>query len=648
MNLFSSSNNKRQANEYLVMVYRFLVVMFLYSAGRIIFYLFNTSLFPHVDFTGFIRIMRGGVMFDVSAVLYLNAIWFLLYLLPFPFKFKEWYQRSLKWIFMTINGVGLAFNHIDIIYYRFILKRTTASVFDIMSNDAGNIKLILRFFYDFWYIALIWLVTVVLLAKLYSLYKPRPSFNVRSWKYSVVSLISLFVVATLSVVGMRGGYMPSTRPINMNNAGKYVNSPEEMSLVHNTPFCILRTWGKKAFEVKNYFASEEEINRIYSPVRVPTPVGAQKHDNVVVIILESFSREFVGSLNKQLNNGQYKGYTPFIDSLISHSLVFPNAFANGRKSIDAIPSVTASIPALVLPYVISERSGNRINSLASVLSKEGYETAFFHGAPNGSMGFDAFTKIAGYRSYVGKNEYGHDEGFDGVWGIWDEPFFQFFAGEMNKMKEPFLTTIFSVSSHHPFKVPGQYVSRFPEEHIPLQKCIRYTDFALKEFFDKAATMPWFKNTLFVITADHCSESDFKEYKTAVNNYAVPLIFYKGDGSLTGVDESLAEQIDIMPSVLGYLNYPKPYVAFGNNLFDQAAPRFVINYPDDSYQFLIGDHALYFTENKLTGVFNRKEDPYLVKNLLGNGGFENEQTLFKAIIQQFNNRMAQDRLVIEKR
>ena len=163
MNLFSSSHNKRQANEYLVMVYRFLVVMFLYSAGRIIFYLFNTSLFPHVDFSGFIRIMRGGVMFDVSAVLYLNAIWFLLYLLPFPFKFKEWYQRSLKWIFMIINGVGLAFNHIDIIYYRFILKRTTASVFDIMSNDAGNVKLILRFFYDFWYIALIWLLTVLLL-----------------------------------------------------------------------------------------------------------------------------------------------------------------------------------------------------------------------------------------------------------------------------------------------------------------------------------------------------------------------------------------------------------------------------------------------------------------------------------------------------
>jgi phosphoglycerol transferase MdoB-like AlkP superfamily enzyme len=556
MNYFSFSQPKRQVNEYLVMVYRFLVVMFLYSIGRILFYLFNTSMFPGVDFPSFLRIMRGGVMFDTSAVLYLNAIYFLLYLLPLPFKFKAGYQRLLKWIFMITNGTGFAFNYIDIIYYRFILKRTTASVFDIVGYDAGNYRLIFRFFYDFWYIALILLITLLLLSRLYSLFEPRPTFRVSGWKYGILSLFSLFIFSVASVVGMRGGYMPSTRPINMNNAGKYVNSPQEMSLVLNTPFCILRTWGKKAFEVKNYFNSEDELNRVYNPVRVPDTIGPMKKDNVVVIILESFSREFVGSLNKQLNNGQYKGYTPFLDSLISRSLVFPNAFANGRKSIDAIPSITSSLPALVLPYVISERSGNRINSLASILGKEGYETAFFHGAPNGSMGFDAFTKIAGFNRYVGKNEYGKDDGFDGVWGIWDEPFFQFFADEMNMMKTPFFTTIFSVSSHHPFKVPEQYKEKFPEEHIPLQKCIRYTDFALKEFFDKASKMPWFKNTLFVITSDHCSESDFKEFKTSVNYFAAPLIFYKGDGSLVGKDESLAQQIDIMPSILGYLNYSK--------------------------------------------------------------------------------------------
>jgi phosphoglycerol transferase MdoB-like AlkP superfamily enzyme len=170
---------------------------------------------------------------------------------------------------------------------------------------------------------------------------------------------------------------------------------------------------------------------------------------------------------------------------------------------------------------------------------------------------------------------------------------------------------------------------------------------LKEFFDKARTMPWFKNTLFVITADHCSESDFKEYKTLVNYFAVPLIFYKPDGSLKGKDESIAEQIDIMPSILGYLHYPKPYIAFGNNLFDKSSKRFAINYIEESYQFLLGDYALYFSDNKITGIYNRATDPYLTKNLLGEKDFSSEEAVYKAIVQQFNNRMMGDRLTVAK-
>lgn len=644
---FRFTKKEYEINEYLVLIYRFLLLMVFYTAYRIIFYLFNASLFPNVNMAAFMRIMRGGVMFDTSALLFINAFFFLLCLLPFYFKFKSWYQTGLKWLFILTNGIGFAFNSIDIIYYRFILKRTTASVFDIVSYDNNKASLTVRFIYDFWYIVLIFVLFIVLLIWSYSIIKPKPfSFN-RKWKYGFVSMIALLLVSGLSVIGMRGGYMSSTRPITMSNAGKYVNSPEEMALVQNTPFCIMKTWGKKGFEKKNYFGSEQELEKIYTPIIVPDSSNVMKKDNVVVIILESFSREFVGSLNKNINGGTYKGYTPFLDSLINESLVFPNAYANGRKSIDAIPSVTSSIPALVLPYVISERSGNKINSLASLLSKQGYETAFFHGAPNGSMGFDAFTKIAGFHRYFGKNEYGDDDGFDGIWGIWDEPFFQYFATELNRMKEPFATTIFSVSSHHPFKVPVQYQSKFPEGNIPLQKCIRYTDYSLKEFFDKAKTMPWFKNTLFVITADHCSEPDLKEYKTLVNDFAVPIIFYKPDGSLKGKDECIAEQIDIMPSILGYLNYPNPFLAFGNNLFDKSAKRFAINYIEESYQFLIGDYALYFIDNKITGIYDRIKDPYLTQNLLGTKDFAKEVALYKAIIQQFNNRMIEDRLTIAK-
>jgi len=639
------SINKIKANEYVVLLYRFAIMMVVYSLCRVLFYLFNTASFPNVTFSSFLTILKGGILFDISALLYINSIYNLLYLLPFRFKFANWYQYMLKWLYMIMNGAGVAFNLIDIIYYRYILKRTTASMFDILAYDANNTNLYLRLFVDFWFVPLILTILMIGVSIGYSYLKPRPFKVKSSISYFFVILSCIAATLAMSVIGMRGGYRHSTRPINMNNAGAYVQSTEEMPLVQNTPFCILRTLGKKAFVHKDYFSSEEEVEKIYSPVKIPVCTGPVKKENVVIIILESFSRAFIGGLNPQFTDPADKSYTPFLDSLINESLVFPNAFANGRKSIDAIPSITASIPALVLPYVISERSGNSINSLASLLSQQGYQSSFFHGAPNGSMGFDAFIRIAGFDNYFGANEYPNEEDFDGIWGIWDEPFFQFYAQEMNKMKEPFLTTLFSVSSHHPYEVPAKYKGKFPEGRIPLDKCIRYTDMALEEFFETARTMPWFKNTLFVITADHAVNSGIAEYYTLANNFAIPILFYKADGSLKGVDTQLAQQIDIMPTILGYLNYPDPYVAFGNNLFDPLDKRFVINYIEDSYQFLTGDFALYLTNDKLTAVYNRKEDPLQKTNLLGTLTLTEQLDLAKAIVQQFNNRMIENRLVI---
>jgi phosphoglycerol transferase MdoB-like AlkP superfamily enzyme len=263
------------------------------------------------------------------------------------------------------------------------------------------------------------------------------------------------------------------------------------------------------------------------------------------------------------------------------------------------------------------------------------------------MGFDAFTKIAGFQEYVGLNEYGNEEDFDGIWGVWDEPFMQFFAHGMEKMPQPFVTTLFSVSSHHPYELPQKYKGVFPEGRMPIDKCIRYTDHSLQKFFDTARKMSWFKNTLFVITADHSVDSGIGEYYTTVNHFAIPILFYKADGSLKGVDSGLADQIDIMPTILGYLKYPHPYLAFGHDLLDQNNKRFVINYIQDSYQFLSGDYAFYMTDDKLSAIYNRKEDPELTTNLLGKVDFPEDVMLEKAIIQQFNNRMADNRLIIGK-
>ena len=637
---------KIELNEFLVLVYRFSLLFLFYAVFRIAFYLMNASLFPNVDFAGFCRILQGGLLFDTSALIYINILYFVFYIFPLQWKFNPGYQKFLKILYLTTNGLGFALNSVDLIYYRFILKRSTFNVLDILKNEQNMGKLWFQFIIDFWYVAAFFIVMMLLLGYTYSLVQPRKTKLTNPFVYALASLLVFGLISGFSVIGIRGGYKHSTRPITLSNAGAYVNSPEEMAIVLNTPFSMIRTIGKKSFTKMDFFGSEEELAQTFGVVRQYSDSLPMNKKNVVIIILESFSREFFGVFNPTLEGGNYKGYTSFLDSLAHHSLTFPNSYANGRKSIDAMPSVLAGIPALVLPYVVSEYSSNKINSVASILGREGYQSAFFHGAPNGSMGFDAFAKIAGFQKYFGKTEYDNDSDFDGIWGIWDHAFFQFFASEMNRMEQPFVTSLFSVSSHHPFKVPLQFEGVFPKGPLPVQQCIGYTDHSLRMFFDAARKMPWFNNTLFVITADHSSVPDHEEYKNNLDAFAIPIMFYTPDGSLpAGVNNRLAQQIDILPSVLNHLNVGQPFVAFGNNLFDAGSKEFVLNFSNEVYQFVNNDKVIYFDGKKIVGVYQYENDHYLQNNLLGSLSFEEEAKLLKAVIQQFNNRMIEDRLTV---
>jgi len=405
----------------------------------------------------------------------------------------------------------------------------------------------------------------------------------------------------------------------------------------------------EGFERVNYYANEEDLDRVYSPLHLQTDSVVFKPLNVVILIWESFGKEYTGFYNQHLDDGNYKGYTPFMDSLLGKSHVSYYSYANGRKSIDAMPSVLTSIPSLQEPFVLSHYSGNTVKGLPLLLKEEGYYSAFFHGAPNGSMGFDAFAKQAGFDDYYGMDEYNNENDFDGTWGIWDEEFLSYYADQMNQFTEPFLSTVFTVSSHDPFKLPEKYEGVFTEGPLPIMHSIGYTDFAMKQFFSKVSKMHWFENTLFVITADHASTSFDASYKTMVGGFSIPVFFYRPDGLLEGVvDSSLIQQIDIMPSVLGYLGYDKPYFGFGNNIFDKQDDRFVVNFRDGVYQYFEGDYLIQYNGQRVIAVYLYKTDYLMQRNLKGlNKDLEDRSVKkVKAFIQQYNNRMIDNQLTVE--
>lgn len=624
-----------------------LLVYVSYTICRLVFLWVNHSYFKDLTLDHFWEMYAGGLVFDTSAIIYTNALYIVLTLFPFHYKENKTYYAIVKWLFIIINMICIVMNLMDTVYFQYTNKRTTSSVFSQFSNEDNIAKIVGLELLNHWYLLLLAVGFCFALVKLYR----KPNVNPRGSliMYYVSYTVVLLICVPFCVFGMRGGIGGDVRPIAISNANQYVNRPAETAIVLNTPFSIIRTFGKKPFIVPHYFDNPVEMEEAFTPVHLPSDSIVFRPKNVVVFILESFGKEYFGGFNKTLEEGNYKGYTPFLDSLITKSLVYEYSYANGRSSIDGMPSVLSGIPMFVEPFFLTPASLNNLSSVGGELKKKGYYTAFFHGARDGSMGFQAYSRSVGYSDYFGREEYNNDADFDGNWAIWDEEFLQFYADKITSFPEPFSVGIFTATSHHPFNIPERYEKVFEEGSLPIHKCIRYSDHALKRFFEKASKEPWFKNTLFVLTADHTNATEHPEYQTEIGFYSVPIMFYTPNGDLQGYrSDVIAQQIDIMPTVLGYLGYDQPFVSFGCDLLHTPAHEtYAVNYTNGIYQFLKGDYLLQFDGEKTLAVYRFKTDIFLRDNLVGKipeqVSMEKE---LKAMIQQYMERMNGDKMTIE--
>lgn len=642
-------------------VINMVMVYVVYEICRLVFLAVNWGMFSDVMTWGaFADMLRGGWYFDTSAIFYTNALYALLMLFPIHYKETALYQKIAKWLFVVVNAICIVANLIDCVYFQYTTRRTTMTVFSEFKNENNLDSIFGVELLRHWYLVLIGLVLIVALWRLYAMPKGqlevdklRPTARRSYATYYGSHLLCLLVFVPLCIAGMRGGFTTAVRPITISNANQYVKRPLEAAIVLNTPFSMIRTINKAIFVDPHYY-TEPQLNAIYSPIHEPSDTLTKRKKNVVVIIIESFGREYIGGYNKWLDGGKYKGYTPFVDSLMQHSATYLYSFCNGRKSIDGMPSVLSSIPMFVEPFFLTPASMNNVSGLAGELKHEGYHSAFFHGAENGSMGFLAFARATGFDEYFGRTEFdadkrfGGDKDFDGTWAIWDEPFMQFYATKMGEMKQPFVTALFTASSHHPFVIPDKYKNVYKEEGLPIHKCIRYTDHALRQFFNKAKTMPWYKNTLFVITSDHTNQSDHEYYQTDLGGFCSPIIFFDPSGDIKpGMRNAIAQQIDIMPTVLGYLGYDRKYIGFGIDLFaTPAKDTWAVNYINGIYQYIKGDYLLQWDGQKTKALYRFRTD-LLLKHNVANQEPKVRQTMereVKAIIQSYMERMTHNRLV----
>ncbi len=632
-------------NDFTTLLLRTAMLYAAFFVARVIFYINNADGIDTIASGEIWPLFKGSLVFDTVSILYVNALFIVLSLLPWKLRERGWYQKGLFWIYIVTNAVALAVNMSDSVYFHYTRKRFSAMEIFFADND-NSLLLMSKFAAENWWQVLCWAGIVALLVWGWRRIGYRRTEVRNIWAFLGVSAAMLCFAGLSIVAGIRGGLSRSVRPITLSNAMLYTTSTSQANLILSNPFCIIRTMGRQGgIPVLTYF-SKEEADAIFSPEHFPSgkPLHNLGDRNIVVFVLESFSREHSAFLNPDIYPDG-KGYTPFLDSLMREGYTFASAFANGHKSIDALPSIFSSMPSFQTPFILLPQSLAPMKALPEILYEKGYATSFFCGSERGSMGFGAYANKAGIKELYSREDYEkvHGRGdADGFWGIWDEPFLGFMAETLGGVPQPFFSSVFTLSSHHPFVVPDKYMGVLPEGKTKVQRGIAYTDAALRGFFEKARGSEWFRNTIFVFVADHVSSEIYAaRTRNSVGRQEILCFMYTPDGTLRGLHTGVAQQTDLMPTLLGLTGNDKPYFAFGRDVFNEPERRpLSVSYNAGGiYQGITDSLVVMFDGQRAAGVFDRA-DTMLRHDLSPQMPPQADSVLreMKAMIQQYTHRV----------
>ncbi len=304
--------------------------------------------------------------------------------------------------------------------------------------------------------------------------------------------------------------------------------------------------------------------------------SAEIRKNVVLITIESYSAEYL----KEFANE--KKLTPFLDSIAKESLQFTNLYAVGNRTVRGLEAVTLCLPPSAAESVVKRTDNKEKFSTGSIFKQKGYAVKYMYG---GDAYFDNMGDFFGGNGYdiIDKKAFSPEEiTFSNIWGVCDEDMYTKAIKIMNleaKKGKPFFNHIMTVSNHRPFTYPEGKIDISPKIKSR-DGGVKYTDYALKQFFTMASKQSWFKNTVFVILADHCASSSGKT-ELPMDKYHIPAMIYAPSFISAKEDTVLMSQIDVMPTVFGLLNFSYQSKFYGQDVFlPEYKPRaFIATYQD---------------------------------------------------------------------
>ncbi len=616
-------------------LYRTVLLYVVLMLCRVVFTLYNSEIFGGFEWSELPQLIYGGLRFDTISICYAFGVWIVLSLLPVHLREKRWYKSTLFWYFAVVGAICVAINISDAIYFRYTDKRFTAEEFHFADNS-NSVALMLKFAAENLHLVAVGLALIALLVWGYRR-KIEPQALLKRWSYYAVNTVVLCLTIVACIAGIRGGLSRMARPTAIPYSLKFATTSSKANIVLSNPFCIIRTIGNSVVTAPQYFDSKA-LNEIYTPYHMPKADREFCPRNVVIFVMESMSAENSAFLCPDLYaDSDQRGYTPFLDSLMQNGYALKRMYANGKRSIQALPSVWGSIPSLVEPFVLMPESLGESCPLPALLREKGYSTAFFCGSERGSMGFDAYAISAGFEQCISKQDYEKAHGyndFDGYWGIWDDKFLSFMGEKIDSLQEPFLASIFTISSHHPFVVPKEWEDSLPEGKTLIQPCAAYLDGSLRQFFAQNRDKEWFNSTIFAFVADHVSCEHYAERtNSSPGDFHVIGLLYTPDGSLRGCSDSPASQIDIMPTLLGILGYDQSYFAYGRDLFDPQSRPVTVVYDNGVYKAFTEKHIHIFSDGAVREIYDIA-DIKRTQNLVQSAYDKEIESYIKAYIQQY--------------
>lgn len=623
---YSFKKNEKAACIFLL---KLLILLFFLKT---IFYFYNAPLtgISSVVTTGnILKILKWSIAYDAMVLLMINTPFIVSLALLSLFNRKKPPVILVTAIFFSVNFICVLLNMVDVFYYHFHLQRADADLLYVIQHPFQ--KAFLKNFYS----TIIGLViAVALFFLLFQIHKKLLHQYYEGKKFFFAAAIMSICCLAFFLSG-RNKLIPTHPLVELNS----IELQFVQNSFHTFTYSVYRK-DEAIVHLSNYIP--DSVVHILIPVHKAAQLPYTIKKNIVLFIMESVPEDFFNV------NGKYNVMMPFLDSLVSVSKYYSNAYSFGRSSNKGITSILAGIPTLTeIPLYHSNYASIKITSVGNSLATRGYTSSFFIGDDFDDFGFAKCVNWLGIQHYYSKeNISGHKSMDNHTMGLHDEYVLDFMGEKINTMQQPFLAVNYNISTHYPNNLPKGYKEKFPQSNFSNQmKSMSYYNECLKKFFHDASQKPWFANTVFIFCSDHWMDPDAR-YLTndVVQSFHIPIIIYEPLNSQGKVITAPVSQFDILNTILSVSGNTKPFISYGENLLQENPDmNRVVFSKQNTVLCLAFDSSYVLGFNSVTGkpeyCFNYKTDMNKRNNLVNgpyNARMDSLTIYMKAFLQMASN------------